>query len=539
MRSRTSRALLAGALSAATAGLLLSVGPASAAAPEPLVQRGADSSPASAHAVSHPVRDMPVHKNQIGAPSQAHEVKPVPGQASPRVADVGLQQMTTGATPSTTAVGFPGVGNGDYGFAVNSAPPDTTGAAGTTQYVQWVNQSFAVFAKTSSRSQVTLLRGPIAGSTLFSTLNGGCSTNNDGDPVVQFDKLAQRWVLSQFSVSTKPYTQCVAVSQTDDALGRYNLYAFNYGNIQFVDYPKLGVWPDGYYVTYNVFNRGRTFAGPKACAFDRVAMLAGAAASQQCFQLSTSYNSLMPGDLDGGSSPPTGTPEVLMSKGTSVLRSWRFHADFRNGTAATLTGPIDVPVPAFNAACGTCVPQAGTSQQLDTLGDRLMFRLAYRRLSSTSGDLVVNHTVNTGLGTNQLAPRWYHLNLADGATTVPSLVESGTYAPDADYRWMGSIAMDKLGDIALGYSKSSGATHPSIQYAGRTPGMEKGTLGSELNINAGGGSQTSSLSRWGDYSDMTIDPVDDCTFWYTTEDLNTSGTFNWNTVIANFKLGVC
>ncbi|MCA1710695.1 MAG: hypothetical protein LC789_03235 [Actinobacteria bacterium] len=544
MRHASTRlsALVAAALAVGAGAALVGGASASADPPANDVQYGAESRPAVAHATSQPVRDMPRHVNDLGAPSEAREPKPVPAAPSTRAADTQLQTTTTATTPSTPQVGFAGVGNGDYGFAVNSAPPDTSGAAGTTQYVQWVNQSFAVFPKvTSPGTAVVPLKGPISGNTLFSALGGGCAANNDGDPIVQFDKIAKRWVLSQFSVSTKPYLECVAVSKTDDATGAYNLYAFDYGSIQFNDYPKMSVWPDGYYVTYNIFNRARTFAGAKACALDRAAMIAGTAATQQCFQLSTSYNSLMPADVDGATLPPAGTPALLVSKGSSALNSWRFHADFTNAANATLTGPTTVPVPAFNAACSACVPQQGTSQQLDTLGDRMMFRLAYRRLSSTGtdGDLVITHTVNAGLGTAQLAPRWYHLKLADGATTTPTLVESGTYAPDSAYRWMGSIAMDKLGNIALGYSKSSSTTHPSVQYAGRTPADPLGKLGSELNINSPLGSQLSNLSRWGDYSDMTIDPVDDCTFWYTTEDLKTSGTFNWNTVIANFKLGGC
>jgi len=540
---RARRSLLIAAVALAATGGLLASGGASAAAPPPVpVQYGAESRPAVAHATSRPVRDMPRHVNDLGAPSQAREPKAVPQSTSPLAADPALQGSTTTTTASTPQVGFAGVGNGDYGFAVNSAPPDTSGAAGTTQYVQWVNQSFAVFPKvTTAGTAVVPIKGPISGNTLFSALGGGCAANNDGDPVVQFDKIAKRWVLSQFSVSTKPYLECVAVSKTEDATGAFNLYAFDYGSIQFNDYPKMSVWPDGYYVTYNIFNRGRTFAGPKACALDRAAMIAGTTATQQCFQLSTSYNGLLPADIDGANLPPVGTPAVLISKGTNALNTWRFHADFTNAAAATLTGPVSLGVPTFNAACGSCVPQLGTSQLLDTLGDRLMFRLAYRRLSSTatSGDLVVNHAVNTGLGTNQIAPRWYHLKLTDGPTTTPSLAESGTYSPDAAYRWMGSVAMDKLGDIALGYSKSSSSTHPSVQYAGRVPTDPAGKLGAELNINSPAGSQLSTLARWGDYSDMSVDPVDDCTFWYTTEDLNTSGTFNWNTVIANFKLGGC
>ena len=205
-------------------------------------------------------------------------------------------QSTAGPLVATTpGLNFAGVGNGDYGFTVNSAPPDTNGAVGDTQYVQWVNTSFAVFNKTTG----ALVYGPVAGNTLWSGFGGGCQTNNDGDPIVQFDKAAHRWILTQFSVSTTPYLQCVAVSTTSDATGTYYRYSFSYGTTQFNDYPKLGVWPDAYYISFNIFNNGTTFAGAKVCAFDRTKMLTGAAATQQCFQLSTTYGGLLPSDLDG------------------------------------------------------------------------------------------------------------------------------------------------------------------------------------------------------------------------------------------------
>ena len=172
--------------------------------------------------------------------------------------------------PFTPAVGtsFEGLGAGQYGFTVTSAPPDTNGAVGATQYVQWVNSSFAIFNKTTG----ALVAGPTAGNTLWSGFGGGCQTNNDGDPVVLYDKLAHRWVFSQFSVSTTPFLQCIAVSTTSDATGTYNRYSFQYNN--FDDYPKMGVWPDGYYETFNMFN-GNTFVGADACAYDRTTMLAG------------------------------------------------------------------------------------------------------------------------------------------------------------------------------------------------------------------------------------------------------------------------
>src|SRR3954451_6504621 len=254
---------------------------------------GAEVSDAVRHDVSPPLRAM-----HVAAPSAANLTeRPLrrlnAGQGNGPDA---AQQTTSGeAAAVTSGSGFEGVGRGQYGFDVLYSPPDTVGAVGATQYVQWVNTYFAVFDKTSH----AIVPGfPKPGNAIWSGFGGGCETNNDGDPIVQYDKIAGRWILTQFSVSTTPYLQCVAISTSSDATGSYNRYAFSYGNTQFPDYPKLGVWPDGYYVSFNIFNNGQSFGGAKVCAFDRSKMLSGAAATQQCFQLSTSYGGLLPSDLD-------------------------------------------------------------------------------------------------------------------------------------------------------------------------------------------------------------------------------------------------
>ena len=433
------------------------------------------------------------------------------------------------------------MGNGDYGFTPNAAPPDTNGAVGATQYVQWVNESFAVFDKSTGAIAAGF---PKAGNTLWSGFGGGCEANNDGDPIVQYDKAAKRWIFTQFSVtnpSAYGYLQCVAVSTTSDATGSYNRYAFSYGSTQFNDYPKLGVWPDAYYVTFNIFNNGNSFAGSKLCAYDRAKMLTGAPATQECFQLSTSYGGVLPSDLDGTIAPPSGSPNYMMNFGTNSLNLWKFHADFANPANATLTGPASIPVNTFTPACGggTCIPQPGTNTKLDSLADRLMYRLAYRHFADGHESLVVNHSVRvTTTKRNEVdGVRWYEVQ---GLSATPVVYQQGTFAPnDGVSRWMGSIAMDKAGNIALGYSASSPSVAPSIRYTGRAAGDPRGTMGAETVLQAGGGSQTGNLHRWGDYSAMTVDPVDDCTFWYTSEYEKVSGSFNWSTSIASFKLAGC
>jgi hypothetical protein len=454
-------------------------------------------------------------------------------------ADPVVQSSAPGPQVGTTAgLNFAGIGDTSNTPAnpCGCAPPDTNGAVGATQFVQFVNTAFAVYNKSTG----ALVAGPTAGNTLWSGFGGGCQANNDGDIIAQYDKAAGRWVLTQFSVtnpSTYGYLQCVAVSTTSDATGTYNRYAFQEPN--FNDYPKLGVWPDGYYMSFNIFN-GNTFTGARACALDSAAMRAGTAATQVCFQLGSSFGSLLPSDLDGTTAPPTGSPDFYMNFGTNSLNLWKFHVDFATPANSTFTGPTNIPVAAFTAACaggGTCIPQPSTKNKLDSLADRLMYRLAYRNFG-THESLVVTHsvTVSGGKRSSTTGVRWYELRSPNG---TPTVFQQGTYAPDSDSRWMGSIAMDKLGDMALGYSVSSGSTFPSIRYTGRLATDPLGTMEAETSIKAGAGSQTGSLHRWGDYSSMSVDPVDDCTFWYTTEYLQTTGSFNWSTQIASFKFTGC
>jgi hypothetical protein len=482
------------------------------------------------HDVSPPLRDM--IKNAPPPSLEIHEAEPVrrlpPPPGLVPLPDDPIRQWTTIPLTPTVGLSFEGLGQGQYGFSVTSAPPDTDGSVGATQYVQWVNTSFAIFNKSTD----ALVAGPTAGNTLWSGFGGGCQTNNDGDIVVLYDKLANRWVMSQFSVSTTPYLQCIAVSTTSDATGTWNRYSFQYSN--FDDYPKMGVWPDGYYETFNMFQGGTTFVGSDACAYNRTAMLAGQSATQICFQQGSTVGGLLPADLDGTTAPPAGSPEYFMYYGTNSLNLFKFHVDFVTPSNSTFTGPTVINVAAFNALCGggTCVPQSGTTNKLDSLADRLMFRLAYRNFG-THESLVVNHSVAVSGGGGV---RWYEIQNPSG---TPTVAQQGTYAPDSTYRWMGSVAMDKAGDLAVGYSKSSSSMFPSIAFAGRVPTDPSGTLEAETSVVSGTGSQTGTLTRWGDYSAMTVDPTDDCTFWYTQEYIKTNGTFNWSTRIANFKFPTC
>ena len=451
--------------------------------------------------------------------------------------DTALQVRALPLVAATMGLNFEGLGIGQYGFVLQHAPPDSNGNVGATQYVQWVNAEFAVFDKNSG----ALIAGPMPGNALWAGFGGPCQTANDGDPIVQYDKLAQHWILTQLMVSGVPYMQCVAVSTTNDATGPYNRYAFSFGN-NFNDYPKMGVWPDAYYMSFNMFLNGQTFEGAAACAMDRNSMLNGQAATIICFQQNSGIPSLLPADFDGTIPPSAGEPGFFVDLTTNPnvppgpdqieaaqdfsLRLFKFHVDFANPANSTFTGPAKLPVAEY-AMLGP-VAQPGT-QKLDSLGDRLMYRLAYRKFANGQEALVVNHSITTG-------DRWYEVRDPNG---TPTLFQQGTFSPDPSTRWMGSIASDHAGNIALGYSVSSSSVFPSIFFTGRMPSDPLGSMESEQLIVNGTGSQTGGLSRWGDYSSMTIDPADDCTFWYTQEYIKANGNFNWSTRIANFKFDSC
>jgi len=509
--------------------------PTSASAGAPPTTHGAEVSAAVHHDVSQPLGHL-----GPASPSAANlrerPLRLIGPASSPNQPDGALQQASGSAAAATNGIGFPGVGNGDYGFAPAYSPPDTNGAVGETQYVQWVNVNFAVFDKATG----ALTYGPVPGNTLWKNFGGACETDNAGDPIVQYDKSAKRWIMTQFTAAATPYLQCVAVSTTSDALGTYNRYSFSYGTV-FPDYPKLGVWPDAYYVTFNMFTS--TFQGARVCAYDRASMLAGAAATQQCFQLSVFYGGLLPGDVDGLNPPPAGAPNPILNFGTNSLNLWRFHVDWANTANTSLSGPLSIPVASFSRACNgsNCVPQPNTTQKLDSLADRLMYRLAYRHFADGHESLVVNHSVNVGTGVSSV--RWYELRNAAGstiATATPVVYQQSTLdGSDGIYRWMGSAAMDQAGDIAVGYSASSASVYPSVRYTGRVVTDPLNTMQAETIVMPGTGSQLQNLSRWGDYSSMTVDPVDDCTFWYTSEYLKTNGTWNWSTWITSFRFPNC
>jgi hypothetical protein len=448
-------------------------------------------------------------------------------------------------------------------------PPDTNGEVGGTQFVQMVNTDFTVFSKTGA-----VLRGATPINQLWANTSGECKTHNDGDPVVVYDQLAKRWLLSQFIATPsgdEQYGECIAVSTSSDATGTYYLYEFLFGQDTFYDYPKIGVWPDGYYMMANEFpSVGATSSGTGAFVFERSKMLSGQPPRVVYFDEAQhnpaggQWIGQLPGDLEGSTGPVSGSPnwfaEVDDPSGvppTSVgdtgfdLRLWKFHVDWSNPAQSTFGNDgapnATLPVAPFaRPQCvygyGDCVPQEGGAQELDVLGDRLMFRLPYRNFG-TYASLVLNHSVKAPDG--RIGIRWYEVRIPKGGT--PSIYQQGTYAPtdsatDPLWRWMGSVAQDHSGDIALGYSASGPNDYPSVRYTGRAAGDTLGQLTQAEQVGfTGTGPQTEAEGRWGDYSDLTVDPADDCTFWYTqeylAEDVVVLGT--WRTRVVSFKFPGC
>jgi hypothetical protein len=482
----------------------------------------------SHHDISLPLRDLagnvPASLPGTGQTIPLRPTRPLPQGRTPVGPDQVLQLETLPLVGTINGLNFDGVTGDPSGVA----PPDENGAVGdsvTNQYVTIVNEVYAVYNKNTG---ATIL-GPTSIDAIWSGFSGLCSTGNGGDVNVLFDQAAARWVVAQLGPGFTSY--CIAVSTSDDATGSYARYEFDFGN-NVPDYPKLGVWPDAYYWASNTF--APSFIGAMPCAYDRASMLTGGPANAICFQQSSSVASLLPANLDGSTPPPAGEPNPYLELlDTSDLGLFKFHVDFTNPGNSTFTGPTAIPVASYSEACGggTCIPQAGTTQLLDSLGDRLMFRNAYRNLNGTEY-LVVNHSVTAG---SSVGVRWYQITNPNG---TPSVAQ-GTFAPDSAYRWMGSIEMDKAGDIAVGYTASSTSLHPAVRYTGRVPSDPAGTMESENSIIEGPGSQTGGLSRWGDYSGISIDPSDDCTFFYTNEYLPNNGSFNWNTRVGSFSFPSC
>ena len=440
------------------------------------------------------------------------------------IPDPGLQDSFGSILIDTTIANFNGLWN-----VSGSVPPDTHGEAGPNHFFQVVNSSYAIFNKAGAR-----IFGPVGSSSVW---NGMPNNFNSGDAVVLYDEMANRWLFTQFSFpnsSTGPFFQMIAVSQTPDPMGAWYRWEYEFPSLP--DYPKFGVWPDGYYMSANNFGWG--WEGNEACAFDRTAMLAGDPdAIRISFTLSpgsAGFITIYPSDCDG-TFPPIGTPNYfayIKTGSPQNLGIYEFHADFANPNNSTFANLLTLPVNSFNPGLDG-IPQKETSTRLDEISDRLMYRLQFRKFNGYSS-MVVNHTVNVGSG--KAGIRWYELRKTTAAWSV---YQQATYSPaDNNSRWMGSMAMDTAGSIALGYSVSGASMYPSIRVTGRLKNdpLNQMTV-AEKTIVEGGGSQTgvwSGRSRWGDYSAMSVDPANPTTFWYTTEYYGYTSNSSWLTRVGSF-----
>jgi len=525
--------------------------------------------PEARHGKSKPLsvliqnRPLATAKNQAPETENRVRLLPVPTKtkAAHATALVLSPQGGNGDLGVIASKYFKGVGF-DRNYSLKVAPPDTNGAVGASEYVQWVNQAYGIFDKATRDLKVVLdpgsgekLKPILDGNAIWQGFGGKCEFSNDGDPIVMYDKLADppRWVMSQFAHSKPagaPYSQCIAVSTTSDPAGDYALYEFQFNN--FNDYGKFSVWLDGYYGVFNMFEDDTQYSdylGTKVCAFDRSKMLQGVAASIQCVNLyQPQYSAILPADFDGpvSSSPGHGSPELFVGLDSNKLNLWTFKVDWKDTSKSTFDRvPVEMPVASFDYPCVkegyeyACIHQPGSdTQRLEVLGDRLMYRLAYRNFG-TRESLVLNHTVMVGARTGV---RWYEI---DSPFNKPTVRQQGTFAPDDGlFRWMGSVGVDKKGNMLLEYSVSGDKVFPSWRYTGRLYDDPLGQMRSERELVVGSGSQINqddrwATDRWGDYSSVVLDPVDDCTFWLTNQYLSKTGTYNWDTAITSVRFPNC
>ncbi len=422
------------------------------------------------------------------------------------------------------------------------------GDVGPSNYIEAVNTAVGIYSKTGTQQAAFTFNSLWSGAGTGTS----CDTANQGDPTVVYDAMADRWFVADFSwaagtIQNGPYYECVAVSKTGNPLtGGWWLYAIRADDAAhpwLPDYPKMGIWPDGLYMSVNMFDcltatcSSANYSGVRVYAFNRTAMEAGAPLQEVFSDLgTTNYFSSLPSNLRGAA-PPTGTPNYFVSESQAVFGFdvFKFHVDWVTPLSSTFIGPTTVSQTSYTPTYGSTVPQPGTTRLLDSLEDRLMMQAQYRNISGTES-LWVSHTVNsapTGI-------QWAQINVT-GGTVVTTPVQQQIWqnlGGDGVSRWMPSLAVDRLGDMAMGYSASSSTVFPSIRYAGRLAGDPLNNLSQgEATMFAGTGSQTT-ISRWGDYTSMSVDPVDDCTFWYVGEYYATSGS-DWQTRIGSFKFPGC
>ena len=527
------------------------------------------------------------------ARSSAPVAGPVPTSASVE------QLVMGGAAPPVLVTSFDGLGNGftgPQGRAVVRNPSDNTLAVGRDHIVQIVNTRMAIFSRAGSMFDSTgrVLYGPVAANTVFRGAGGACESRVSGDAVARYDQLADRWLLvlpifqrsawhaddppaprhGEPAVASRPlragqpgpavllfvpapvtdtiavrapasrdsgaYAMCYAVSATSDPMGAW--YRYEFVRPLFPDYPRPAIWPDGYYVPTST---GDEVIEKHACVVDRARMLRGEAASEQCVVIAE-VNFLNNVDLDGTQLPPAGAPNIMLAAGgtqlrgrvrDSVLLAWTFHVDWTDIAKTHVAGPTTIAVAPYAYLCGgqltSCVPQPGTDRRLDAQGDKLMARVVYRRIGRRES-IVALHSVNLSRAGGGV--RWYELQV--GRDRALQVAQQGTYAPDTSYRWMGSPAMDRFGNIGIGYSFGGSPAYAGQRFAARTPRDPHGQLTAREQVLVHGAASQTSTLRWQDYTQTAMDPRDDCTVWYAGDYLK-AGATAYSTRIGAFRMPGC
>lgn len=527
-----------------------------------------------------------------------------------------VEQRSQGSRPPAELVAsFDGLGigfDGPQGAGRSNNPSDNSLAVGPNHIVQTVNSRMAIFTKKGAMFDMTgkVLYGSVATNNVFRGFSGTCEARNNGDAVVRYDQLADRWLIvmpiftrsayradqpaahtpadgARASIpgvrgqpgpavplyqpppttiatpaasggrgagaapnTTQPpqgvYSMCYAISATADPFGPY--YRYEFLRPLFPDYPRPAVWPDGYYVpTSSGDNRISPSVATQmhACVVDRARMLAGQPASEQCV-IVENVNFLNTADLDGKTLPPPGAPNIMMAAGgrqldslfaDSVINVWQFHVDWTDASKTKVTGPQRIPVAPYNYLCNgqltNCVPQPGTTRRLDSQGDKIMARLVYRRIGNRES-IVATHSVNTS--TNGGGVRWYEFRVTDDRSV--RLHQQGTFASDSMYRWMASPAIDRNGNIGIGYSFGGLPNYVGQRFAGRLANDPLGQLTLRERILVEGEGSQATTYRWQDYTQTAVDPSDDCTIWYV-GDYYKEAALNYSTRIGAFRFPGC
>ena len=546
-----------------------------------------------------------------------------PTITTPRGAAAVEQKAPGAKAPAALVESFDGLGvgfDGPQGAPAVRNPSDNSLAVGPNHIVQTVNSRMATFSKKGKQFNTTgkALYGSVATNNVFKGFGGACEARNNGDAVVRYDQLADRWLIvmpifgrgavrpdqpgewktrDRAYVSPPgrpgqpgraaalfqpppptptppaqpadaqrgrggppgqpggrgrgeegpqgPYSMCYAVSAGSDPFGPY--YRYEFLRPLFPDYPRPAIWPDGYYIpTSTGDNRiSETIATQKhACVVDRVSMLKGEAATEQCVVIEN-VNFLNNADMDGKSPPPSGAPNIMMAAGGTQLDNvfeadtidvWQFHVDWKDPVKTEVSGPDKIRVAPYHYLCdgqlSNCVPQPGTDRRLDSQGDKIMARLVYRRIGSRESVVAV-HSVNTTAGAGGV--RWYEFRV--GAGRKVSLYQQGTYAPDGFYRWMASPAMDRNGNIGIGYSFGGPANFAGQRFAARLASDPPGQLTLRETVLVEG-EDVQNAVRWEDYTQTAVDPTDDCTIWYVGDYIK-KGAASYSSRIGAFRLAGC